>query len=375
MRPLARTKASDAARFDDRPLLVLWETTRACALACRHCRADAQAVGGADDLTTDEAYALLDELSRIGRPRPICILTGGDCLARPDIAEIVAGAARLGVTVAMAPSVTPRLTSTTMHKFQQLGVRSLSVSLDGAVPSTHDAVRGVPGHLDTTLERITMLKDTGFKVQVNTTVMQRNLGELASIASLLHRLGVEVWEVFFVIGTGRGTTVEATSAEQNEEVCNFLVDASRYGMTVRTVEAPFFRRVALERSSADADDVGDLYVRLRDQLHYELGPPRREVRAPSSATRDGKGVVFVAANGDVYPSGFLPLRLGSVRERPLLDIYREHPLLRSIRSAAFGGECGSCTYSNLCGGSRSRAYATSGDPLGDDPGCVLTRAA
>jgi radical SAM protein with 4Fe4S-binding SPASM domain len=208
--------------------------------------------------------------------------------------------------------------------------------------------------------------------------MPSNLRELADVAALLHERHVNVWEVFFLITTGRGSDVAATTASQNEAVCNFLVDASRYGFTVRTVEAPFFRRVARERAdNAEASPAcaDPTYVFLRDRLTSLLGPSSAPVRAPSAATRDGKGIVFVAANGDIYPSGFLPLTLGNVRERPLIDVYRESALLRAIRSAEFEGPCGTCQYSDLCGGSRSRAFAAFGDPLASDPGCVLVQSA
>jgi radical SAM protein with 4Fe4S-binding SPASM domain len=167
----------------------------------------------------------------------------------------------------------------------------------------------------------------------------------------------------------------ATTPKENEEVCNFLVDASRYGFTIRTVEAPFFRRVTAEghRGAMDgsgAAPIGALHSRLRDRLIRQLGLPTAPVRAPSAATRDGKGIIFIAANGDVYPSGFMPLRLGSIRNQRLVDIYRDHSVLQQIRAAAFSGACGDCDYAQLCGGSRARSFASSGDPLGSDPGCI-----
>ena len=219
-----------------------------------------------------------------------------------------------------------------------------------------------------------MLKELGYTVQVNTTVSAANLDELADVAAQLKRSAVDIWELFFVIATGRGSNVAATSPEQNEDVCNFLVDASRYGMTVRTVEAPFYRRVVLDRLAGDQGSVGQAgatYDSLLTRLHEALGPPSQPIRAPSVATRDGKGIVFVASNGEVFPSGFLPVSLGSIRDTPLVEIYRNHPLLQSIRAAAFPGVCGTCRLADLCGGSRSRAYSSSRDPLGDDPGCVL----
>ena len=362
--------SSAGVRFDDRPLLVFWETTTACDLACRHCRACAVSEPRPGELTTDEGRALIDELAAVGRPRPILVLTGGDCLKRPDLVELVAHAEARQVPVALAPSVTALLEDETLRQVRAHGVTTASLSLDGAGPATHDGVRGIPGHFDRTIEAIARLRRHGFTVQVNTTVMAANLDELADVAVLLHSLGVDIWEVFFLITTGRGVDVAETTAAQNEDVCEFLVDASRYGFTVRTVEAPFFRRVSAERRHRPARG-GPLYRRLHHQLVTRLGEPTAPVRAPSAATRDGKGIVFVSADGDIYPSGFMPLRLGNVRTDGLLDVYRTHPTLRAIRAASFHGPCGTCTHAERCGGSRARALAATGDPLASDPGCLL----
>jgi radical SAM protein len=324
--------------------------------------------------------ALIDELATMGRPRPILILTGGDCLKRPDIIDIATYAAECSVPVALAPSVTPQLTDSTLRALRANGVKTASLSLDGATAATHDEVRGIAGHFDATLQAIVKLQRHGFTVQINTTVMAATIEELADIAVLVHEMTVDIWEVFFLITTGRGSDVVPSTAQENEDICHFLVDASRYGFTVRTVEAPFFRRVATERRGASAEGAtpattGDLYLRLRDRLIGQLGLPIAQVRAPSAATRDGKGIVFVASNGDVYPSGFLPLRLGNVRNQSLVEIYRDHPVLQQIRDAAFTAACGACDYSQLCGGSRARSFAVSGDPLGGDPGCIRVSAA
>jgi radical SAM protein with 4Fe4S-binding SPASM domain len=249
------------------------------------------------------------------------------------------------------------------------------LSLDGARAATHEQIRQIPGHFEATIAAIDLLHSHGFHVQINTAVMEQNVHELADLAALLVRHGVRTWEVFFLVGVGRGETVSEIAPDQYEDVCHFLVDAARYAMTVRTVEAPFFRRVRDWRSKRpDLDPgsefgLGPLYGELHQRLRENLGEPRSEVLAPTSGTRDGKGIVFVAHDGEVYPAGFLPLSLGSVRETPVLEIYRKSPVLISIRKAAFPGRCGRCEYADECGGSRARAYATTGDPLGDDPAC------
>jgi radical SAM protein len=374
------SRTSRRHQYEDQPLLVFWEMTKACDLTCLHCRASSQSGPSVDELSFDEGRSLIDEVSAMGPPHPILILTGGDCLTRRDLVELVTYAAERSVSVAIAPTVTDRLSESILHTLRQHGVKTVSLSLDGATPSSHDGLRGIAGHFDDTLRAIDTLQRCGFSVQVNTTVMASNLEELADIAVMMHRLGVDVWELFFLITTGRGSNGTPSSPQENEDVCNFLFDASRYGFTVRTVEAPFFRRIASERRAhVDIDSVarntGALYERLRDRLTSQLGEASMPARTTNAGTRDGKGIIFVAANGDLYPSGFLPLRLGNIRQQKLVDIYRDNPLLRLIRRARFNGVCATCSYSQLCGGSRSRAYVASGDPLGSDPGCLLVLSA
>jgi len=146
-------------------------------------------------------------------------------------------------------------------------------------------------------------------------------------------------------------------------------DASRHGFVVRTVEAPFFRRVVAGRRAGGPPPDGPLYRDLAGQLGQLLGPGHKQPSAHTTPTRDGKGIVFIAHDGEVYPAGFLPMGLGNVRDRPLRDIYTSDPLLRAIRAARFTGRCGQCEFADLCGGSRARAYAATGDPLGEDPAC------
>jgi len=379
--PLDAPYGRRVVNFDRAPRLVFWETTKACPLACVHCRATAQRDPASDELTTEEGKAIIDELAGAAPPTPILILTGGDCLQRPDLDELTAYAKELGVPVAISPSVSPSLNATTLSMLYGNGVRHASLSLDGALAGTHEGVRQVPGHFADTIRAIGLLQEHGFTVQVNSAVMAQNVLELADLAALLVRHGVRTWEVFFLIGVGRGQTVAEIESDEYEDVCHFLVDAARYGMTVRTVEAPFFRRVRdwrARRPDSSIDPVvefglGPLYRELRARLRAQLGEPTSRVLAPTVSTRDGKGIVFVANDGQVYPAGFLPLPLGSVRDQGVLEIYRDHPVLKAIRAAEFPGRCGHCEYSDECGGSRARAYEATGDPLGDDPACQYLR--
>ena len=357
-------------------MLLFWETTKACALACRHCRAEAMPQPAPGQLSTAEGLRLLEDAARFTPRSPVVIFTGGDPLMRPDLFTLAERARALGMALGFAPSVTPLLTREAARRMRAVGAKTISLSLDGACALTHDAVRGVDGHFARTEEAVRMLVDEGHTVQINTTVMRANAEELADVAALIAGWGAHIWEVFFLIGVGRGAELAALSAAENEDVVHFLYEASCHGFVVRTVEAPFFRRVVAERSALppglDAGNhfgLGGLYRRLASRLRERIGPPGRS-RAQSLGTRDGKCILFVSHDGDVYTSGFLPIVLGNVRTRSIVEIYRGDPLLRAIRAAHFGGRCGVCELADRCGGSRARAFATSGDPLSDDPACA-----
>ncbi len=353
-----------------RPMLVFWETTRACQLACQHCRASATPQALPGELSHDEGMALLEEVAGFGRPHPILVLTGGDCLLRPDLFDLVARATELGIPTALSPSVTPALTPAAIARIVDSGVRAVSISLDGATAGTHEGVRGIAGHFPKTLDAIRALVAAGLTVQVNTTVMRANVAEMADIAKLMVDLGVHIWEVFFLVHVGRGVATGALDPAEHEDICHLLYDAAHYGFIVRTVEAPFFRRVVTTRRAGAPGPDSPLYLQLSTRLRSLVGEPTQRPSAHTAATRDGKGIVFVAHDGDVYPAGFLPVKLGNVREQSLTEIYRDHPSLVDIRAARFSGRCGVCEFADLCGGSRARAYASSGDVLGEDPACA-----
>jgi radical SAM protein len=341
--------------FDKRPILVFWETTRACGLACRHCRACAVTEAPPGELTADEGQRLLEQLTGFGMPRPVLVATGGDVLMRADLDSLATRAAQL--------------TAERVEQLHRLGVRVASISLDGACAVVHDGIRGVTGHFEHTLAAIALLRKAGITVQVNTVVTSQTLDELPTILRLAREAGAKIWELFFLVRTGRGSDLAELDAGVCEQVCHFLVDASRYGLIVRTVEAPFFRRVVAEREAGSAPS-GPIYAALSAKLLEELGPPSGAPRAQTKGTRDGRGVIFVGHDGSITPSGFLPLELGNVREDDIVSVYRDHPLLRKIRAAEFEGRCGACSWRDLCGGSRARAFAAHGDPLAEDPCCA-----
>jgi len=367
--------------FNQAPILIFWETTRACELACRHCRAEARAEPFPGELSTDEGAALIDRLAGFRPRRPVLILTGGDVMMRRDLPELVARAQQAKLPVAVAPSVTPRLDDAGLMRLRELGISSISISLDGADAATHEGVRGVPGHFQQTLDTMRRISALGFKLQVNTAVMRSNAAQLAEIAAIVGEVGAIAGEVFFLVKVGRGRAQEELSAQENEDVAHFLYEASSYKFAVRTVEGPWCRRVAAwrEELAADADpattfSLGPLYRHLSRELAALMGPAPSKPHLASSGTRDGSGIFFIAHDGTAYPAGFLPFALANVRDEDPVAIYREHPLLAAIRAARFSGRCGRCEFREACGGSRSRAYAASGDPLGEDPACAYVPA-
>jgi len=365
----------------ERPFIVIWEVTRACQLACTHCRAEALRSRNPLELTTAEGRHLLDDLASFGSPRPLVVLTGGDPFERPDLAELVAHGTQNGLSMALSPSVTARLTRPVLVELHEAGAKAISLSLDGASAQTHDSFRGVEGVFDATLDAARMVRDIGFRLQINTTVTRANVRELPAILASVADLGASLWSVFFLVPTGRGRLLEPLTAAEVEEVLHWLHDVSSV-VAIKTTEAPHFRRIAIQRSGVQALDeafpVGPLRAALRLEtadLLARTEQQRRRPRAPIDVN-SGRGFAFIDHVGVVYPSGFLPAAAGSVREASFSEIYRTSPLLRDLRNPdGFGGRCGRCEFRTVCGGSRSQAFAVTGDPLAEDPSCGYQPAA
>ncbi|MDG7008666.1 MAG: TIGR04053 family radical SAM/SPASM domain-containing protein [Nitrososphaerota archaeon] len=359
------------ASFASKPVLVFWETTRACPLSCIHCRASAISDPLPGELSGDEGFRLIDEVTGFGKPYPTVVFTGGDPLKRRDLFDLLRYASDRGVGFAASPAASDLLTTDSLERLRASGATSISISLDGAAASTHDFIRRRDGTFEKTVWAIGKAAGLGLLVQVNTVVMRRNVLELPRIFHLIRRLGVKVWEVFFLIQVGRGTGVEGIGPEEYESVCNFLYDASKYGIVVRTVEAPFIRRVAAGRVRSGPLWRDPGYLRMTSELFALEGEPTGSSSIRSRGTLDGDGIVFVAYDGTIYPGGLLPVPLGNVKSDGLVSVYREHDLLRQIRARNLVGSCGACEFSHICGGSRARAFAHGSDPLGSDPACIL----
>lgn len=364
--------------FERKPLLVFWETTKACDLVCKHCRAEAITEPLPDELNTKEAEKLIDDVASFGKPSPILIFTGGDPLKRRDLWHLLEYASSQGIRLAIAPSVTPLLTRETVDKLARAGVSGVSLSLDSPFERVHDAIRGVPGTWRRTLEALKWFKDAGFRVQINTVVMRDTVEGLPDMVKLLLDLDVRVWEVFYIVPVGRAGFEADLKPWEWEDVTHFLYDASKYGIKVRTTEGPMFRRVSIARSLSEklgrpqlfTKGLGRLYERLTVRLKELLGEPTGPAMAHTTGTRDGRGVIFINYKGDVYPSGFLPLPAGNVRVRSLREIYLESPLFKALRSEErLEGRCSRCEFRKICGGSRAKAFAYHGRVTAEDPSC------
>ena len=340
--------------FASAPFLVFWELTRACDLACRHCRACAVPDRDPRELTTDEGKALLASVAEMGTP--LVVLTGGDPAKRPDLVEMIRHGTSLGLRMALTPSATPLITRDLLVELRDAGLARLAVSLDAASRAVHDGFRGVEGSHAKTFEILRTARELGITTQINTSVTRFNKDELPRIAVHARELGVELWSVFFVVPTGRAANLQCLDRDEVEEVLGWLATvAEERAFDVKTTAAPQFRRVLLQRKFRRDDVVG---------LSDGIG---RAVRG----VNDGQGVAFVSHVGDVSPSGFLPVACGNVRVEGLASIYRDHPMFRSLRDPdALGGKCGRCEFRKVCGGSRARAHATTGDVLAEDPACA-----
>lgn len=365
---------SPTPAFGQKPVLVFWETTKACPLACVHCRASAILGPVKGELTTEEGMDVIDQVASFGTPPPTLVFTGGDPLMRKDLPELIAHARDRGVQFAVSPAVSDLLTDEALLSLRDAGVSSISISLDGSTAATHDSIRGIHGTYDRTLDRIRAARDLGVSVQVNTAIMKSNMRELPQMLHLVKGLGVKIWELFFLVRTGRGSGVADLTPSEYESVCNFLFDASRRGLVIRSVEAPFIRRVASRRQAEGAYWHEEAYLSMREELHALDGEGEAPTTLRPKGTLDGDGIVFVGHDGSVYPGGLLPVPVGSVRRGGLVPAYRSASLMKAIRAREFTRACGSCEYAQACGGSRARAYAYTGDPLASDPACPLASA-
>ena len=371
-----------AIDFDHSPFVVIWEMTRACDLACVHCRAAAQSVRSRFELSTSEGRQLIDQVAEL-KPK-VFVITGGDPLKRDDLYDTIAYAKSVGLEPSVTPSATPLLTPEAIRRMKEHGVTRLAISLDHYYREAHDQFRRVPGSFDLTIRAIEAARDLGIPVQINSTVSKTTAADMPKMADLLSRYeNIVMWSVFFLVPTGRAKTGDMIQPEEVETLFGDLYEISqRVRYNVRTTEAMHYRRYVLQQMMAargkTTDELIDPKTGLVDAsmmfLHQRpIGVQMQSgaiTRAPKGVN-EAKGFVFVSHIGDVFPSGFLPLKAGNVKHESLVTLYRHSDLFRRLRDTSnLKGKCGACEFRELCGGSRSRAWSMTGDAFASDPTCT-----
>ncbi len=346
---------------------MIWEVTQACDLACVHCRASAQAWRNPLELTTEQGKRVIDDIAEM--QVPVFVITGGDPLKRPDIYDLVEYASKRGVRTSLTPSATPLLTRAAIAELQKRGLARLAVSLDGPSPEIHDAFRRVPGSYRWTLDAVRWAGELGLSVQINTTITRHNLQYLDAMVDLLKSLNIVLWSVFFLVPTGRGQSSDLISADEFEHVFEKLqATAKTANFDIKSTEAQHYRRFLLQKRAAERkagvpQPAGTTHPFASITGVDHIG------RAPKGIN-DGKGFAFVSHLGEVFPSGFLPVSAGNVRKTGLKELYRDSPLFVALRDTRnLKGKCGECEFKEICGGSRARAYALSGDMFAEEPCC------
>lgn len=355
--------------FHKDPFIVIWELTRACQLKCLHCRAEAQYTRDPRELSFEEGKKLIDQIYEMNNP--MLVFTGGDPLMRPDVYDIADYAIKKGVRVSMTPSATPNVTKEAIEKAKEVGLARWAFSLDGPTAEIHDHFRGTKGSFDLTMNAIRYLHELEIPIQINTVISRYNVHVLEEMAKLVEELDCVLWSVFFLVPTGRGKDSDMISPVEHEQVFRWLYDLSkRVKFDIKTTAAQHYRRVVIQSKMRETKEK-EKQIQYQDALMQgKTGQFDGLGRAPKGVN-DGNGFVFISHIGDVYPSGLLPVKAGNVKETPLAEIYRESPIFKDLRNPdKYKGKCGVCEFRHVCGGSRSRAYAMTGDYMESEPFCV-----
>lgn len=371
-------QAMTSLDYDRAPFLAIWETTQACDLACKHCRASAQPLAHPSQLNTAEAKNLIDQIADL--QVPLFVFTGGDPLKRPDIFQLIEHAAAKGVHAALTPSATPLLTRDAIFKMKASGLARLAVSLDGSVPEIHDAIRGIPGTWTRTLEAIGWANEAGLPIQVHTVVSRLNISDLDNLSVLLTQKNIVMWSFFFLVPVGRGQVADLLTGDEFEAVFAKMWELTkRVPFAIKTTEAMHYRRYLIQQRMKEGrptvgvhDDAGAAPTAHHGWAsHPGRGSEDKAVGWATKRVNDGRGFVFISHIGKVYPSGFLPIEGGDLHSDTLAHIYQESPIFLKLRdSDQLHGKCGACEFRNICGGSRARAYAVTGDVLAEEPCCI-----
>jgi radical SAM protein with 4Fe4S-binding SPASM domain len=329
--------------------------TAACNLRCIHCHLSAGR-RAEDELTTEEAKRLLDDLASVREFRMMAF-TGGEPLVRPDLHELLAYSQALGFSNTIATNAT-LVDEAEARRLRRNGVVIAAVSLDSSDPRVHDRVRGVPGAFEKAIQGMQALRDAGILLHINITAMEYNMGELDRLMALVEELGAAILLMYQLIPVGRGQNIQEATLDltANERLIRFMADAQASSRAVlEPVAGPQYWPFLLERTGMK----GGLSLRIAEKLFHGCSA--------------GRGFVYIKPDGEVWPCPFLEVSCGNVRETPFPTIWEHSPVFVDLREreTRLTGQCGECRYRRLCGGCRGRAYVTTGNYLAEDPSCFI----
>lgn len=332
-----------------------WNVTNVCNLACPHCYLDAVRRPASGLLSLEEGFKFIDELVEVGREYQYVnlVFSGGEPLARrPEIYELIAYAREKGIVPVMGTNGT-MITEEVAEKLAESGLTSAGVSIDSVRPEKHDMFRGIEGAWEKAVRGIKNLVEHGISAQIHFTLTPWNWMELKDVVELAVKLRARAVRVFGVVETGRAEYLVREEFENipYEKVWMDIVKLTReYDVPIRPTCMPMFERFL--RSLGETLSPGEM-LRLR-----------------TYGCMAGINYGRLNYNGDVTPCPYLPLKVGNVREESFVKMWKESPILKSLRSRNnLRGRCRICPYREVCGGCRARAYSSNRDYLGDDPFC------
>ncbi len=393
----------------NKPRLIFWELTKGCNLRCIHCRASATELSSPDDLSTEAAKAIIDQIAEVSSP--ILVLSGGEPLFRKDIFELARYGTGKGLRVALATNGT-LVTRQVAQKIVDSGVKRVAISLDGADAATHDTFRGIPGAFDAAITGFLNLKDLGMSVQINTTIARHNAHQLPHVLDLAKSLGADALHTFLLVPVGCGVDIAAEQMvppEEYERMLNWFYDQSlKGGIELKATCAPHYFRVVRQRRAAehrsaaaaakaaqpvpeaapsstskDSPSIGPTDITMPGSTGIELKPEGigKAVGHPGTHPSDmnamtkgclaGTAVCFISNQGEVYPCGYLPALAGDLKKQRFADIWEHSVVFNQLRDVNnLQGKCGCCEFRNVCMGCRARAFAATGNYLDEEPFCV-----
>jgi AdoMet-dependent heme synthase len=359
--------------------LVFWETTKACNLSCKHCRAVPQRSLGPDELNTRQAFDLIDAIGKVSKP--VMVLSGGEPLFRPDIFDIAEYGVESGFRMALATNGT-LIDEHYAAKIADVGISRVAISLDGAAADTHDRFRNMPGSHARALHGIRLLRDEGVSVQINSTIAKHNVDELPRMLDLALSLGADALHLFMLVPVGCGLEIapaQMLPADEYERVLHWFDEqAKTCPIDLKATCAPHYYRIRAQRleEARSHGDFSEHFIaagtkaKAAPQLLHG-GGHGQHLSAMTRGCLAGTAVCFISNVGKVYPCGYLPVSAGDTQVLPFSEIWNSSPIFEQLRNPdAYEGKCGVCRYESICGGCRARAYAATGNFMSEEPFCL-----